>query len=42
MQAANDIASLAGQQSGLKRDKGDGMSSLDNRTRRGPRLRIQT
>ena len=41
MQTANDIAGLAGQQPRLKRDKGEGMSGMDNRARRRPRLRIQ-
>jgi hypothetical protein len=41
MQTANDIAGFAGQQPRLKRDKGDGMSGMDNRARRRPRLRIQ-
>ena len=42
MQAAHDIAGFAGQQPRLKRDKRDGMSSMDNRAWRRTCLRVQT
>lgn len=38
---ADDVASFAGQKTRFERDKGDGISRLDNGTRRRPGLGIE-